>query len=117
MDNMVYKNYEVLTALRHASPDVPKDAVETETEEVEGTTDDMEDESKSPWKRFDVLPSAPADHAFYTSPSAQTSRNFLGRLHKEYKVLASSLPGKWRAIMREYIVFIASGRIYPSSCI
>ncbi|TCD69895.1 hypothetical protein EIP91_005719 [Steccherinum ochraceum] len=44
------------------------------------------------WKRFELLPSAPADHAFFASPPAQTSRTFLARLTKEYRVLQSSLP-------------------------
>lgn len=46
-----------------------------------------------PWKRFDILASAPHDHAFYASTPAQPSKTFLGRLSKEYRVLASSLPG------------------------
>jgi ubiquitin-conjugating enzyme E2 O len=45
------------------------------------------------WKRFDMLASAPHDHAFYASIPAQPSKNFLGRLTKEYRVLSSSLPG------------------------
>ena len=45
------------------------------------------------WKRFEILPNAPIDHAFYSSPPAQPSR-FLARLNKEYRVLSSSLPGK-----------------------
>ncbi|XP_006454656.1 hypothetical protein AGABI2DRAFT_114397 [Agaricus bisporus var. bisporus H97] len=34
------------------------------------------------WKRFDVLPSAPPDHAFYSKPPAQPGRAFLGRVLK-----------------------------------
>ncbi|KAI0815073.1 hypothetical protein BC629DRAFT_1469034 [Irpex lacteus] len=44
------------------------------------------------WKRFEILPSAPVDHAFYGSAPAQPSRTFLARLNKEYRVLESSLP-------------------------
>ncbi|KAI5120830.1 hypothetical protein M0805_007017 [Coniferiporia weirii] len=44
------------------------------------------------WKRFEILPSAPADHAFYGTLPAQPSRQFLARLTKEYRALASSLP-------------------------
>ncbi|KAG6832272.1 hypothetical protein H0H92_003505 [Tricholoma furcatifolium] len=44
------------------------------------------------WNRFEILPSAPPDHAFVSSPPAQMSRLFLGRLTKEYRVLSSSLP-------------------------
>jgi len=46
------------------------------------------------WKRFDVLPSAPTDHAFYDKPVAQPSRAFMARLHKEYRALSTGLPGK-----------------------
>ena len=44
------------------------------------------------WKRFDVLPEAPHDHAFYSIDPAQPSKTFLARLSKEYRVLQSSLP-------------------------
>ena len=47
----------------------------------------------SSWKRFDILTSAPSDHAFYAAAPAQPSKSFLGRLNKEYRVLLSSLPG------------------------
>ena len=45
------------------------------------------------WKRFDILPSAPADHAFYDRPVPQPSRSFMARLHKEYRALSTGLPG------------------------
>jgi ubiquitin-conjugating enzyme E2 O len=45
------------------------------------------------WKRFDVLTSAPRDHAFYSKPVAQPSRAFMARLHKEYRALSTGLPG------------------------
>lgn len=45
------------------------------------------------WKRFDILPSAPADHAFFSKPIAQPSRAFMARLHKEYRALSTGLPG------------------------
>ena len=47
------------------------------------------------WKRFDVLPSAPTDHAFYDKPVAQPSRAFMARLHKEYRALSTGLPGRF----------------------
>jgi ubiquitin-conjugating enzyme E2 O len=46
------------------------------------------------WKRFDVLSTAPADHAFYDRPVAQPSRSFMARLHKEYRALSTGLPGR-----------------------
>ena len=45
------------------------------------------------WKRFDILPSAPADHAFYNRSVTQPSRAFMVRLHKEYRALSTGLPG------------------------
>jgi ubiquitin-conjugating enzyme E2 O len=45
------------------------------------------------WKRFDILSSAPPDHAFYSRPVAQPSRAFMARLHKEYRALSTGLPG------------------------
>lgn len=59
---------------------------------VNGSGSDEQEEP--PWKRFDILSSAPADHAFFSSPPATPSKSFLGRLTKEYRVLASSLPGE-----------------------
>lgn len=73
---------------RPRSPDVPKDA--TEAEDVDKAEID---DSEMHWKRFEVLPSAPVDHAFFSTPPAQTSRSFLARLSKEYRALQSSLPG------------------------
>lgn len=76
------------STVRPSSPDVPKDATDVEdVDRVEGN------ESQAPWKRFEVLPSTPPDHAFFASPPAQTSRNFLARLRREYRVLQDSLPG------------------------
>lgn len=45
------------------------------------------------WKRFDILASAPTDHAFYDRPVGQHSRTFMARLHKEYRALSTGLPG------------------------
>lgn len=62
--------------------------------EVEEAREEPAKQSDVPWKRFEILPSAPADHAFYGNAPPQTSRQFLSRLNKEYKALESSLPGK-----------------------
>ncbi|KAJ7596874.1 hypothetical protein C8J56DRAFT_1041125 [Mycena floridula] len=51
--------------------------------------DELDD---GPWKRFHVLPSAPVDHAFYSSIPAQPSKTFLSRITREYRILTSSLP-------------------------
>ncbi|OBZ79709.1 E2/E3 hybrid ubiquitin-protein ligase UBE2O [Grifola frondosa] len=78
------------SSLRPHLPDVPKDAIEVD--DVVVTVEDGEDDNSSPWQRFEILPSAPADHAFFTSPPAQPSRSFIARLTREYKALSSSLP-------------------------
>lgn len=51
------------------------------------------DDEGENWKRFDVLASAPVDHAFYSSTPAAPSRAFLSRINREYRALADSLPG------------------------
>jgi ubiquitin-conjugating enzyme E2 O len=45
------------------------------------------------WQRFLVLEDAPEDHHFYTEPIGKPNSAFFSRLQKEFKVLASSLPG------------------------
>lgn len=72
------------------TPDVPQDV--TPAEEPQPPSASSEELEKY-WKRFDVLPSAPVDHAFFNTPVATPSRTFLARLTKEYRVLESSLPG------------------------
>ncbi|ELU39894.1 ubiquitin-conjugating enzyme domain-containing protein [Rhizoctonia solani AG-1 IA] len=54
-----------------------------------GSILDTLDESTSPWHRFEILPSAPVDHAYYghKTTSAQPPKSFMTRLAKEYKVL------------------------------
>ncbi|KAJ7932556.1 hypothetical protein B0H13DRAFT_1955957 [Mycena leptocephala] len=84
----IYTGPETPPAERLPSPDVPKDAADNPPPEDL----DSEDESELPWKRFEVLSSAPQDHAYYNSPPAQPSKSFLGRLTREYRVLANSLP-------------------------
>lgn len=78
---------------RPPSPSVSKDTAD------EPNLDEDSDTEALPWKRFDVLPSAPVDHAYYSSPPAQPSKTFLGRLTREYRVLASSLPGSWSELI------------------
>lgn len=52
-----------------------------------------EEDEDHPWQRFVIHPQAPVDHAFYSSKVAQTTKAFMNRLNKEYRVLKSSLPG------------------------
>jgi len=61
-------------------------------------TVDVDDDSF--WKRFEILPSAPVDHAFYSTTAGQPSRAFLARLTKEYRALSNSLPDS--IIVRAY---------------
>lgn len=62
------------------------------------------------WKRFDILPSTPTDHAFYDRPVAQPSRTFMARLHKEYRALSTGLPGTFVLVCLtgSNVYFIAS---------
>jgi ubiquitin-conjugating enzyme E2 O len=85
------------STLRSSSPDVPRDATEKEDALVDGPVVsgvDEDGEGETHWKRFEILPEAPHDHAFYNSTASQPSRNFLTRLQKEYRALSSSLPGR-----------------------
>ncbi|KDQ63442.1 hypothetical protein JAAARDRAFT_169262 [Jaapia argillacea MUCL 33604] len=89
---------------RPMSPDVPKDVIVDPDEiltSLESKKNADEDHGADEyWKRFDIVAQAPVDHAFYASPPAQPSRNFLARLTKEYRVLSSSLPDS--IIVRAY---------------
>ncbi|KAL0951414.1 hypothetical protein HGRIS_008106 [Hohenbuehelia grisea] len=72
------------------APSAARTANSTSNEE-----DELEETNKaetSHWTRFQVLPSAPVDHAFYNTPPAQTSKPFFTRIAREYKILTSSLP-------------------------
>ena len=52
------------------------------------------DPSETPWQSFQILASAPPDHAYISQPTGQPTRAFSQRLNKEYRVLSSSLPGE-----------------------
>lgn len=80
------------SADRPVPENVPKDAAPAQNGD-KSVVSASEEDKESYWKRFEILPSVPIDHAFYTSAPAQPSRNFLARLSKEYRVLSSSLPG------------------------
>jgi ubiquitin-conjugating enzyme E2 O len=77
---------------RPLSPDVPKD-VSDEACVGDDMEEDEDNDPAVPWKRFDILSSAPHDHAFYSTAPMLPSKAFLGRLSREYRVLESSLPG------------------------
>ncbi|EPQ60517.1 hypothetical protein GLOTRDRAFT_135189 [Gloeophyllum trabeum ATCC 11539] len=82
---------------KSTAPDVPEDIAADGEESGEQPAEEDRDAN---WKKFELLPTTPVDHAFYASPPAQPSRNFLGRLTKEYRVLSSSLPDS--IIVRAY---------------
>ena len=109
--------------VRSSSPDVPKDAVEDKYDvdmgEKSGSDDahipQRTDAESSPWSRFDVLPQAPHDHAFYSTTPSQPSRSFLARLQKEYRALTSSLPGEHILICGQEPLLIKHLKIPSSS--
>ncbi|KAI0832769.1 hypothetical protein BC628DRAFT_1415018 [Trametes gibbosa] len=77
----------------------PASAVPADTKD-EMVVEDAAQEADIPLKRFEVLPSAPVDHAYYNTPPAQHTRQFMARMSKEYKALQSSLPDS--IIVRAY---------------
>lgn len=78
-------------------PTTPSTSPEMSQELVVNTTakNSVGTDGGSLWKRFEILPSAPPDHAFYSTTAGQPSRTFLARLTKEYRALSNSLPGEW----------------------
>ncbi|OJA16202.1 hypothetical protein AZE42_00061 [Rhizopogon vesiculosus] len=64
------------------------------------TTQEVIVQEDSPYEKFEILPNAPHDHAFFSSVPAQPSKNFLARLTKEYRALSNSLPDS--IIVRAY---------------
>lgn len=75
------------------SETLPEASSSSPVESARPTSIPLPDDSEN-WKRFEVLTSAPADHAFYTSVPTRPSKQFMTRLQKEYRILASSLPGE-----------------------
>jgi ubiquitin-conjugating enzyme E2 O len=59
------------------------------------SADFQNDHEETAWKRFEISATAPPDHAFFSSSPSQPSKSFLGRLRREYQILATSLPGKY----------------------
>jgi ubiquitin-conjugating enzyme E2 O len=85
-----------------ATPQPPVSNISSEAVAAQGTdgtagvnpqpTEGSNSAAEAPFERFEVLSSAPADHAFLSTTPSQPSKNFMTRLTKEYRVLASSLP-------------------------
>ncbi|KAL1748439.1 hypothetical protein HDZ31DRAFT_79580 [Schizophyllum fasciatum] len=48
--------------------------------------------TESAWTRFEILPEAPHDHAFYDSTVEPRSKAFFSRLTREYRALQANLP-------------------------
>ncbi|KAG6911555.1 hypothetical protein DXG01_011857 [Tephrocybe rancida] len=86
------------TDISMGEPEVPSHAVPTTQATLQPPLEERHTMNESPedatltWNRFEVLSSTPHDHTFISTPPAQPSKSFLGRLTKEYRVLSSSLP-------------------------
>jgi len=65
------------------------------TPSIKTSKDISQEDEESHWQRFAILSQAPVDHAFYSSKPAQTTKAFMTRLNKEYRVLKSTLPGQF----------------------
>ncbi|KAH9855005.1 hypothetical protein C2E23DRAFT_875028 [Lenzites betulinus] len=92
----------VVPAPANTAPATKADPVPTAPPDTKAATvnEDAAQDAETPWKRFEVLPSAPVDHAYYNTPPAQHTRQFMARMSKEYKALQSSLPDS--IIVRAY---------------
>jgi ubiquitin-conjugating enzyme E2 O len=62
------------------------------TEPVPTVPSHNPDKPKGQLERFDVLSSAPPDHAFISTVPSQPSRTFLSRINREYRSLIDGLP-------------------------
>jgi ubiquitin-conjugating enzyme E2 O len=82
--HMAYSASPFPASPSNTSPDATQEVIVHE---------DVDDDIDSPWRKFEILPNAPHDHAFYSSVPGQPSKNFLARLTKEYRALSNSLPG------------------------
>lgn len=77
---------------------VDNDPVKTEVASISHSELNHAESAKqlvTSWKRFEILPSVPTDHAFYRTNPSNPSHQFLSRLSKEYRALQSSLPGEF----------------------
>lgn len=72
----------------------PLDECEVSTM-VESADFQDDDHDETVWKQFGISATAPPDHAFFSSSPGQPSKLFLGRLRREYHILATSLPGDY----------------------
>ena len=73
----------------------PLDECEEVSTMLESTDFQDDDHNETVWKRFEISATAPPDHAFFSSSPGQPSKLFLGRLRREYHILATSLPGMY----------------------
>jgi ubiquitin-conjugating enzyme E2 O len=79
--------------------------------------EDEDGHAASPWKKFEILPDAPHDHAFYSSVSNQPSKNFLARLTKEYRALSTSLPGLYHRSFLTFTSHTNKNRLNSRPCV
>ena len=101
----MHSDHEMAPTEELATPRSPSDSRIIPPTEAESSPSDTQsrplhdsdqvrdpDEDNPSWKRFDILPSAPPDHAYYGTVASQPSKSFLARLNREYRILQSSLP-------------------------
>jgi ubiquitin-conjugating enzyme E2 O len=94
------------------SPDMSQEMV------VDSTAKESDEiDQESAWKRFEILSSAPADHAFFSTSSSQFSRTFLARLTKEYRALSNSLPGAPLVEGARAVMLTIFARLHHRSCL
>jgi ubiquitin-conjugating enzyme E2 O len=110
--------------LRDVTPDVidsvspfPVSSSNTSPDSTQEIIVQEDDDADSPWKKFEVLPGAPHDHAFYSSVSNQPSKNFLARLTKEYRALSTSLPGLYCQSFLTFSLHTNQNRFNSRPCV
>ena len=93
LDQSLLDREETQPAIHEIEPTPDKPQPEPEAAKTE-VGDGCEDLDSAEWSRFEILPLAPPDHAFCTTPHAQPSKEFLGHLNREYRAVKSILPGE-----------------------
>ena len=81
---------------------IPKDKDPVLSDDVSSTAGPSSEPDA--WTRFEILPEAPHDHAFYDSAVEPRSKAFFSRLNREYRALQANLPGKPSAYSLIYIL-------------
>ncbi|KAI4523174.1 hypothetical protein K525DRAFT_222350 [Schizophyllum commune Loenen D] len=69
---------------------IPKDKEPISSDDISPTAGPSSEPDA--WTRFEILPEAPHDHAFYDSAVEPRSKAFFSRLNREYRALQANLP-------------------------